>query len=74
MATGARGGERLDWIDRPLRIDHRIEPGQRQIVLLRAVDVAQEQFLVSVAAPVGLSAGNSVPLKSLWLPPKPTTM
>src|ERR1700719_250640 len=32
-----------------------------------------EQFLKSVAAPAGLRAGNSVPLKSLWLPPKTTT-
>ena len=32
-----------------------------------------EQFAKSLVAPVGLIAGNSVQLKSLWLPPKPTT-
>jgi len=34
----------------------------------------KEQFLVSVGSPVGLSAGNSVLEKSLWLPPNPTTI
>ena len=33
-----------------------------------------EQLRVSPAEPVGLKGGNSVLEKSLWLPPKPTTM
>ena len=40
VASGTGRRERLNRVDRTLRIGHRVQPGQRQVVLLRAIDVA----------------------------------
>src|ERR1700722_18100846 len=45
VAAGTRRGERLHWIERSLWIGYRIQTGQRQIVLLTAIDVAQGAVL-----------------------------
>ena len=51
MTTRAGRRDRLNCFDRTLRIDHRIQRGQRQVVLLRIVDMAQAVACVGGRAP-----------------------